>query len=181
VSYNILYNNDAYDDLVNLLEYIDQFTLGLGEKNVEVDPDVCYSVLIQMRNDFPHVDGLDCASVFKKMAYFMAFFIGERPMIQPKFSADNVCDEIFRISNHTNAMVALQIAIDSLDGAEIILKDGSKKILKNRIQLSGHSYFDMINALNGATHSTHFHMLAVLLEQMAYKTNPDCQYEPINL
>ena len=181
MSYNVLYNKDQYTDLVFLLTYIDEFTAGIGETSVEVDPDVCASVLTMMRNDFPHVDGIDRASAFKKMAYFMTFFIGERPMIQPKFSVNNVSPEIFKISNHANAMVALQIAIDSLEGAEIIREDGSKKVLKGRIQLSEHSYIDMIDALNNISPVNHYKILAVLLEQLAYKTNSDCQYTVIDL
>ena len=174
MSYNILYNDNITADMLNLLAYINDFTKGLGETQVQVDIAVCRSIILGMRQDFPHVDGLESASAFKKVANFAVFFIGDRP-IQSPFSTDNI-GKLAKISNHQNVIVALHLAIDSLHGAVINTKDGKSMELKNRIQLSKHSYCDIVDALHAATPATHFKMLAVLFEQMAYKVNESCQY-----
>lgn len=49
--------------------------------------------------------------------------------------------------------------------------------MENKIALSRHSYVDITDAFTGATPVTAFKLVTVLFEQMAYKTNPGCQYE----
>jgi len=179
VSFNILYANDPKQDLLSLLTYIDNFTKAIGEEAVVVDDSMCLTLLRLMRQDFPHVDGLEKANVFKKVAHFMCYFIGERP-IHSAFSKKNIGD-IAGISNHQNAIVALQIAIDSLHGAEVRADSDNPMKLENRIKLSAHSYIDVIDAISNVTMGHDFNMLTVFLEQLAYKTNPECQYEIIDI
>lgn len=182
MSYSILYGSQNMD-AVNLLTYINDFTKGIGETEVKVDPDVCFSITELISHEFPHVDGVEQASVFKKLAYFMSYFIGERP-IKSNFSAENIGPDLVKISNHSNAIIALQLAFDSLEGAKIISGKGNertKKILKSRIKISNHSYIDIVDSLHNITVSQHFKLLAVFLEQLTYKENPDCQYELIDI
>ena len=76
---------------------------------------------------------------------------------------------------NVNEHFALMLAIKSLHGAT--LGDGaSQKVLTNPIELSQHSLVDIIDALSHATPQNHFKLVSVLLEQIAYKTNPTCQY-----
>ena len=174
MAFSILYNDDVETDLIALLTYINEFTKSLGAK-VVIDPDIVQSVLLGMRQDFPHVEGLKKASVFKKIANFMAFFMVQAPIQQP-FPKEVVGEELAALRNHQNAIIAFHLAIDSLDGA-IIYRDNGKTItLENRIQVSRHSYMDIIEALCGVVPMHHLKMLAVFLEQLAYKSNPDCQY-----
>jgi hypothetical protein len=49
--------------------------------------------------------------------------------------------------------------------------------LTNRIRVSAHSYVDIIDALANATPITHYNMVTVLLEQLAYRANPEASYE----
>lgn len=171
---SIIYNAHPQSDLVTLLTYINDFTKGIGEQNVEVDPDKCLSMLRGLKQDFPHKDGFDAANVFKKTAHFMCYFIAEQPISSP-FSAENI-GELATISNHQNAIVALQIAIESLQGASVGANTERECTLGNKIALSKHSYGDIICAIRSVTPNLHFQLVTVLLEQMAYKVNPNCQY-----
>jgi len=180
VSFNILYSSDPELDLVSLLTYIDVFTADLGEKYVEVDADKCLALLRLMRQDFPHKDGLEEANVFKKIAYFICHFIGDRPILSA-FSEDNIGEELADMINHQNAIVAFQLAIDSLQGAVVKSNTDKPVEIVNRIELSAHSYRDIIDAIKSSSHVTHYKLLAVFLEQLSYKTNPDCQYPVIDI
>ena len=181
MSYSILYNKDLISDEALLLTYINDFTKSLGENKIVINTNDCAAVLQGMRQDFPHVDGLDKASAFKKIANFVTFFIALKPIINP-FSEANIGSDLAKIRNHQNTIVALQIAIDSLHGAVIHPCDNGGDItLKNRISLSRHSYIDIVTALHDAAPVTHFRMATVLFEQLVYKTNPECQYDIISI
>jgi len=180
MAFSILYNDDVGTDLFALLTYINDFTKSLGVEGVVIDPDETRSILLGMRQDFPHIDGLEKASAFKKVANFMAFFISQRP-IQSTFPKSIVGEELAALLNHQNAMVSFQLAVDCLDGAEIYKKNGDTITLDNRIKVSKHSYIDIIEALCGITPMLHLKILAVFLEQLAYKSNPDSQYELVDI
>ncbi|MCG8007975.1 MAG: hypothetical protein N0C81_10060 [Candidatus Thiodiazotropha lotti] len=178
--FNLLYNEESILDEIALLTYINDFTKGLGEIEVTVDPNICRSVLLGMQQDFPHVDGVESASAFKKVANFMTFFIANSP-IQSRFSEANIGSKLASIRNHQNVIVSMQLAIDSLHGAVINGRDGQDIKLKNRIQLSNHSYIDIVDALQNATPAMSYKLVTVLLEQLSYKSNPDCQYDLLDL
>lgn len=180
MAFNILYATNPDIDIVSLLTYIDEFTKSLGEENVQIDVEKCMSVLQVIRNDFPHKDGLEQANVFKKIANFVCYFIAERPIVST-FCVESVGESLSKINNHQNAMVALQIAIDSLHGGVVKADSKDRQILKNRIQLSQHSYIDIIDAIRNISHVNHFRLLTVFLEQLAYKSNPDCQYKLLDI
>lgn len=177
--FNLLYDETIIDEIA-LLTYINDFTKALNEIEVTVDPAICRSVLLGMQQDFPHVDGVESASAFKKVANFMTFFIASGP-IQSRFSEDNIGPELASIRNHQNVILALQIAIDSLDGAIINGRDGNDIKLEKRITLSHHSYIDIVDALQNATPAASYKLVTVLLEQLAYKSNPQCQYDLMDL
>lgn len=84
--------------------------------------------------------------------------------------------ELSKVDNHQNAIVAFSIARTVLHGSKIYRGDKICEI-SNPIKISSHSYGDIIEALAVATPSTHFKLVTVLLEQLVYKTNPDCQYD----
>lgn len=175
MAFSILYNDDVNTDLIALLTYINDFTKSLGVEEVVIDPDIVRSLLSGMVHDFPHIDGLEKASPFKKAANFIAFFIAQKPIKDP-FPESIVGEKLVALRNHQNAIVGFHLAIDSLDGAVICRENGETITLDNRIQVSKHSYLDIIEALCGVTPVNHLKILAVFLEQLAYKSNPDCQY-----
>ncbi len=176
----IIYNKDLNTDYRNVLSHINDFTKGLGVSLCHVDEDTLYSGVLQsMRMDFPYVNGLDNANVFKKAGYFMAHFIALQPVRSafPRAAIGPLAD----MSNHQNAIIALNIAIESLYGATVI-SENRETPLSNRIKVSKHSYIDIIDAIRQQVSiSGHSKVFAVLLEQLAYKCNPECQDDLIEL
>jgi hypothetical protein len=174
----ILFNEESQTvtDALHLLRYINDLTARLGIQDVRIDDWKCYEILIGMKHDFPHRDGIEAASPFKKVANFVSYFVAAQPIVD-RFPQHIIGDELFQINNHQNAIVAALLAIDSLHNAVINRRDNVVCTLSNKIQLSQHSFVDLVDALSKATPVAHFKMLAVLFEQMAYKNNPDCQYE----
>ena len=177
MAFSILYNNDPTADIIALLAHINEFTKGLGIEKPSIHPEVCMGIFQGMRQDFPYKEGVEKSSAFKQVANFLTYFVANKPMPNP-FPAGVIGDKLASISNHQNAIVGFQIAVDSLQGA-IIKKDGEVRRLEKRIELSQHSYVDIIDALSEATPSMHFKLVTVLLEQLAYKSNPGCQYRVV--
>ncbi len=164
-------------DLLNLLKYINGVTRGLGIDGVLVDSITVRSIIAGMRQDFPYENGFAGASPFKMVANFMAYFIAEKPIVEP--FPEEALGEIYEIQNHQNAIIALCVGIECLHGAIIHQDEGDNKILENRIVLSRHSLCDIVEAISNITPRDHFKILSVLLEQLAYKENPECQYSNI--
>lgn len=170
---NMLYNDPNFD-VAGVLTFINEFTRELGICSVGINTQKIEGIIAGMRMDFPHCDGEDAASPFKKAANFLCYFIAERPLLQP-FPADIVGDGIAKITNHQNALTGLSFVRKALHGATLYHK-GSVIQIKEPIRLSKHSLEDIIDALQCVTPSDHFKLVSVLLEQLAYKANPDCQY-----
>jgi len=174
----MLYCENELDDQLNVLAAIDGFADGLDLGGaIEIDQRAITEILRGMRQDFPAVGGSGNASPFKKAANFLCYFVANSPIRNP-FPAAKVGDDIVRIPNHQNAMVGLHIAIDSLHDASIHRDDGVIA-LDNRIELSKHSYVDIIQACRNLAPQTHFHIASVLLEQMCYRTNPNASYPTV--
>jgi len=174
----LLFNETVVDDLVNLLAFIDQFAEGAGLGKIEVEPRLIESVLRGMRQDFPCQQGIDEASVFKKVANFALYFVSIQPIVRP-FPAKVIGEDLANIRNHQNGIVALIIALKALEGA-VIHQKAQTITIQHPIELSHHSYVDIVNAISLATPLTGYLLLTVLFEQLTYKTNPDCQYEPFS-
>lgn len=168
------------NDTISLLKYIDTFTSSLGMADVSVDSDKCRNVIIGMHSDFPCIDGLSGASSFKKAANFLTYFVAERPIVT-EFPSEALGEGIVKINNHQNALIGLCFVIDALHGASIHSGTDSEdiKILSEKIVLSKHSFIDVVDALASSTPQSHFKVVTVLLEQLAYKSNPDCQYNDV--
>ncbi len=182
MAYNIIFNeskDSIHVDFKHLMVYINDYCCGLGlDPNFQnVDTSALYNVLEQMRIDFPCTNGIDNASPFKKAAQFVCHFIAHNPVKKP-FTKDMVGKDLAGIRNNQNSMIALDLAIESLYGATLDNGSGKgpNKLLKNKIVLSTHSYVDIVQALSAVSSVTHFQLIALLFEQMAYKVNPTCQY-----
>lgn len=178
--FNILdgYEKNVFADTRNLFMYCDKFLEDSGILKYDVDEAKFISVLQVMRENFPHIDGLDKSNPFKKVATFVVNFIAERPFSEP-FPDSFIIDgkQLNTIKNHQNAFMAYNIAVDSLVNAKIY-QHGSETplILENEIKISKHSLVDIIEALSTATPSTHFQIVSVLFEQLSYRANPDASY-----
>jgi hypothetical protein len=171
----MLFNNETTDDVVSILAFIDGFASDFCEEDISIDISKIESIVQGIRRDFPHKDGLDEASVFKKIANFIAYFVAERPIHHP-FKNTSIPERILEINNYENAIIALLIGLSALHQSEIH-QSKNVKTLTNPIELSEHSFIDLIDAISNITPQSHFKLLTVLLEQLAYKTNPDCQYQ----
>lgn len=171
----MLYTQNPTEDRNNIINHINAFVGANGCNEIQVDSQEVSAVCLRMRRDFPHVDGIEKASAFKKVANFVAHFMELRPI---KSALDIPIDGI-GVDYDINAVIAFDIAIASLEGSTIKFDDDSEKVVSNKIYVSDHSYADIIYALSDGDvkHKSHFHMLAVLFEQIVYKTNRHCEYK----
>ena len=168
---------DHRSDLINTLQYINEFTKSIGIALPCVDPAIVSAIIQGAVQDGLYQKGCsEQASPFRKTASFLSYFVANRPILV-SFSEEKIGPDLCRIKNHENAIVGLEIAIDSLHGAKIHRNDGDF-ILENKIKLSKHSYVDIIDALHNIAPANDMKMVAVLLEQMAYRQNPSCEYKP---
>lgn len=172
----MLFHENEQEDLNQVLAAADGFVLGLGVDAPYVQTSKIQNALRCMREDFPAKGGLQQASAFKKCSNFLCFLIADGPMLRP-LPAEAIGERLSKIPNHQNAMLGLHIACDALENAIIHRKDGDI-CLENRVKLSAHSYFDVVEALAHISPASHFHMVSVLLEQMCYRFNPDASYPP---
>lgn len=171
----ILYNPDDLFDVTSILYFINEFTRCLNIHDVKIESRRLDAIVGGMKFDFPHIDGQDDASPFKKAANFLCYFVSERPILDG-FPAEKVGKEIAQIHNHQNALVGFMFVCKALQKATIFRSDGVVQI-ENPIQLSKHSLLDIVDALAVIPPHTHFKVVSVLLEQLVYKTNPGCQYK----
>ena len=171
--------NGQSDDVRNVLAFIAQYYQDLGvEGYIDIDAPALSAAIRQMYEGFPYSGGPENASPFKKISQFVCYFMALKPIGTPL--PDWALGDLGH-QNHvarSNAVVALVIAIKSLEGATLQWHNGESRTvtLKNPIRLSKHSFIDIADALTIITPSTSFKLVSVLFEQMAYKTNPDCQY-----
>lgn len=156
-----------------VLRYIGGFFAPMQAASVPVDPERLTTVVTSARK-FPEPPGLEDANAFKKAAWFIVNFVSERPILVGL--PEDLYGKSFEDPKIANAAIALMFAIDSLEGATVTWHDGTERELCKRIEVSSHSFIDIAAALSGTSMSIGFELVAVLLEQMAYKTNPHCQY-----
>lgn len=175
MSSQLLYNNDDLQDVIHVLQFIDSYTLSQGNLEVEIDVNTIDRIVKGCKQDFPHKDGMNVASAFKQVANFVCYFVAERPIVRP-FASAIFGNDIVKIENHQNGILAFALAEASLNNSNIMRSDGKKTVI-NPIQYSRHSYVDMVEALSNISPSVHFKLVTVLFEQLVYKTNPECQYK----
>lgn len=173
----MLFINPA-EDLFYVLKYINDYSKEIGLKAVEIEHRKLAELIAGAKEDGHYaVGGASCASVFRKLASFITYFVAVKPIVRP-FPKGLIGDDLSRINNHQNAIMALQIARCSLLGAKIYHRDDQVVIVANPVKLSKHSYVDIVEALALTTPNDGMNLVAVLLEQMTYRQNPDCEYKP---
>lgn len=163
------------DDIVDVLQYINDYTAAIGIKDVDINVNTVSTIIAVAKNDGHYPGGAAKASAFRKVASFIAYFVALRPIINA-FPMDKIGEQLYRINNHQNAILALAIAMDSLHGATIYRNDG-EFVLTNPLIISSHSYVDIVDAISDVIPSIGMKLAAVLLEQIAYRFNPDCEYK----
>ncbi len=171
----LLFNTDPDDDVRIVLGIIDGFAKKSSSSELDVNDSKLLSLIRYLPTDFPHKDGIQNASVFKKISMFVASFCAERPVLGKLDKIDQM--GIFNdIPQYENALIALLIGLNALQGAEIRRGDGRTVTLTQPITMSKHSLVDVVDALISATPVASFKLLTIFFEQLCYKTNPDAQY-----
>jgi hypothetical protein len=180
MSFKILYEEgrDISASLFSIAVYVNSFAKGLGLTDLNVNPTAFHSITSALaRPDFPHKDGVEKASPFKKSANFFVWFVAERPILD-ELPSSIISPELKSIPNHQNVIFAYHMAIDCLHGAEL-QKNGSVAVLKNKIKVSGHFFNDFVHAYSCATPQADFKPISLLFEQLAYKWNPGASYDEV--
>jgi hypothetical protein len=180
MSFKILYEEgrDVSASLFSIAVYVNSFAKGFGLKDLNVNPTAFHAITAALaRPDFPHKDGLEKASPFKKSANFFVWFVAERPILD-ELPLGVVTPELKSIPNHQNVIFAYHMAIDCLHGAELN-KNGTSFALKNKIKVSSHFFHDFVYAYSTATPQYDFKPISLLFEQLAYKWNPGASYDEV--
>ena len=183
MAFSILYGHSgprakAYN-LGGIALYIDSFAEALGLKEFAIDPTRLQSVAAELiRPDFPHKDGVEKASPFKKVAHFFVHFVSIKPIIDP-LPIEAVGLDIGNINNHQNVVVGYLMAIDALHGAEIYRDDDRKVTLTERIRVSKHFFRDFVEAYSSPIPRDDFKKTCLLFEQLAYRRNKDAPYDEV--
>lgn len=117
---------------------------------------------------------MDKSSPFKKVAAFTATFAADKPIYSPLPQA-----HFGPLATHQNAILAVTLSFDALEGAVIKCATRGDIVLKNRISVSKHFWKDMIAAVSCAAPVHHFECLSLIYEALAYQANPDASYERV--
>jgi hypothetical protein len=165
----MIFSNNETKDYFEIMTLIDSFVEENSAK-ITINDDKLFYMIKRLHAHFPCINGANNANVFKKSSAFLCEFIGER--IVENFECQ-MSDKLKKISNNGCAIIAFYIVTTMLNNATV--QDG-KESIKNSIELSKHSYIDIIDALSCITLDRSFKLVAVLLEQLVYKTNPHLQY-----
>lgn len=154
----MIYNENVHMDVRNILDYINKFTKNIGIEQVHVHSGKVFSACMGMRRNFPHIEGIQKASTFKKVANFVAWFIQCSPIVT-EFPPNSI--KGLSGSFNVNAVVAFDIALFCLENSKINSCDGEKTV-HNVLYVSDHSYADIIDALSQdcVTAESHYHLLA---------------------
>jgi hypothetical protein len=162
----MIFTNEPETDFFSIMALIESFS---SEAKVTVKEDKLFSLTQRMHIEFPCIGGIEKANVFKKASAFLCEFISEEMIT--KFNFDCI-DKIKKIPNYESIVIGLYIVTTFLKGATV----GSLgNVIQNPIELSEHSYIDIVDALRDASLNNSFRLIAVLLEQLVYKTNPKLQ------
>ena len=181
MSFRILYQEgrSLQAEVASMAVYVNAFARNLGIAELNVNPNAFNQVAAALvRPDFPHKEGLEKASPFKKAANFFVWFVAARPIID-ELSTDIITPELKSIPNHQNVIFAYYMAVDCLHGADLH-KNGHVIKLENKIRVSKHFFTDFVETYSASVPMVHYKPASLLFEQLAYKANPKAPY-PENL
>ena len=175
----LLYNQTFEQDILNILEHIDGFSSEIGVSNTPIDTQKLVQACKSIRENFPCIDGIKNASIFKKAAVFVACFVEIAPIGLNAFLESELAEKIK--SKNPNAIIALGIAFRYLSLAKVYRPEQTTLVISNGIELSMHSYCDFLDMLSQDINlKSHFMVLSLLFEQVVYKTHNNMQYELLN-
>lgn len=180
-SFSLLYSSkkDVWANVACIAVYVDRFAKRMGIETLQTDPQALTSVGAALVSpDFPHKDGIEKASPFKKAANFFVWFVAQRPIID-EIPADLIGEDLAGISNHQNAIFAYHLAVDCLHGATLYRGEENVAFtLSNRIKVSYHFFRDFVEAYSSTVPHQDFRKVSLLFESLAYKAN-DASYPEV--
>lgn len=154
-------------------------------RDMRVDTAQVEAIVYAINENFPHCDGVEAASGFKKAANLVAHIVNMQPILEVEF-IDDIDQHYLHKNSHVlakydpNAVFALHLAIALLQNHSMFRTDGHNIRPEdiNKIALTKHSYLDILNVLSTLKiqPKEHFALITLVLEQTFYKTNPNCQY-----
>ncbi|MBA5249206.1 MAG: hypothetical protein FE834_06715 [Gammaproteobacteria bacterium] len=165
----MIFSDNETIDYFEIMALVDSFAKA-NSAEIVVNEEKLFYMIKRIHADFPCINGANNANVFKKSAAFLCEFVGEQ--VVENFEC-SMSDKLKKIANNGSAIIAFHIVTTMLNTATV--QNGQEGI-KNPIELSKHSYIDIIDALSHITLQGSFMLVTVLLEQLVYKTNPSLQY-----
>ncbi len=181
MAFSLLYPDspDPRSHAAHLALYLQGWAEGLNIDRIIIEFEALDRLCKELLHpDFPHVDGVDGASPFKKVANFFIWCVHHKPVLSP-IPAETIGHEMNRLPNHQNVFFAYHFATACLENATLQRKDGTVIKLKNRIRISHHSLCDLIDTFGTVIPYQHFKPVCLLFEQMAYKANPEAPYQEV--
>ncbi len=166
----MIFSDNETIDYCEIMALVDSFAKE-NSAEIVVNEDKLFYMIKRIHTDFPCINGANNANVFKKSAAFLCEFVGEQ--VVENFEC-SMSDKLKKIANNGSAIIAFHIVTTMLNNATV--QNGQESI-QNPIELSKHSYIDIIDALSRITLQGSFMLVTVLLEQLVYKTNPSLQYD----
>lgn len=187
--YNMLYKGSKEEQTITFLSILEAFTDSFihGDvtqvETIKVDSAIVDTLIYAINeSEFPHIDGLDASSAFKKASHLITYIIEMQPItgvifkdeIDNHYSFTHVLNDF-----NPNAVFALHLGISLINNHEMDKGNGEKVQPSDVIAVTEHSYYDILGALSESSisPSMHYSLIALLLEQMFYKTNPKLQYD----
>ena len=179
----MFYHDDEHVIRRNILLAVEGVWERKGVKSVKINVrniEDLAKLLHQARsgNKFPHTDGFQKASVYKKAAYFFTLFCTYKP-ITDIVGLEYIREEIWKAQGDwRNVYTAYLLVKESLRG--VSYKNKYKEtVLLNEINASPHTIADMVEAFSEPVPTDKFKLAALFFEQMCYKNTPEAQYKPL--
>lgn len=173
---NMVFTKNGHTDFLAVMALIDAFS-EKSKVKIRVREEDLYALMNRIQ--VPCKDGVENANIFKKASTFLCDFVnGGVGMIESIENNNILPTAITKIRNYESAFIGFFIVCVFLRDATV----NKDNIIEHSIMLSAHSHADIIDALSNITLHNNFKLVAVLLEQLVYKNNPDLQYHshPIN-
>lgn len=173
--FNVLHTGGQIQNLQDFGVYIEYLCATHGAPHAEIDTGALWGVLKSLGVDCSNRHGVDESSPFKKVATFSADFIAAKPILTP------FPDKYFGpLAGCQNAIVAYELSVDALHGAEINCQE-QKTVIKfeNRIKVPKRYWMELIGALSACSHIHHHQFLALIYESLAYRCNKGASYRSI--
>jgi len=172
----MLFSGDVRIDYGNLLRFLDKCAQE-SHYPLVINDQKAWEICTHIYNPASYLDGWEKASCFKKAAQFLSLFLGEKVIALEEIYPP-IPDTLFKgdiCAKHYPSAIAFDITRNIIKDSSI--DRGGKKLKVSNLSMSDHSYIDLMDVLaSGITENSHSGILALFLEQLAFKDNPFLEY-----